>query len=60
MPLGPLSEDGFTQVIERPAELVGLELEPRLVRQLVNDTEAQDALPLLAFSLWELLPLSFS
>ena len=52
--LGPLSEEGFTQVIERPAELVGLELEPRLVRQLVNDTEAQDALPLLAFTLREL------
>ncbi|MCH4564540.1 TIR domain-containing protein [Halomonas sp. EGI 63088] len=50
----PLSMEGFAAVIEGPAELAGLELEPGLVRAMVADTATQDALPLLAFTLREL------
>ncbi|MDI5935758.1 TIR domain-containing protein [Halomonas kalidii] len=50
----PLSVEGFAAVIEGPAELAGLELEPGLVRAMVADTATQDALPLLAFTLREL------
>lgn len=50
----PLSVEGFSAVIEGPAELAGLELEPGLVRAMVADTATQDALPLLAFTLREL------
>ncbi|MGR9088228.1 MAG: nSTAND1 domain-containing NTPase, partial [Gammaproteobacteria bacterium] len=52
--LGPLSRAGFEKVIEEPAKLVGLELEPGLVRTMLEATETGDALPLLAFTLGEL------
>ncbi len=52
--VGPLSTDGFAQVIEGPANLSGLELESGLVQAMVEDTGANDALPLLAFTLGEL------
>lgn len=52
--VAPLSEAGFTAVIEGPAQLAGLELEPSLVRTMVADTATPDALPLLAFTLREL------
>jgi WD40 repeat protein len=50
----PLSVEGVSAVIEGPAELAGLELEPGLVRAMVADTATRDALPLLAFTLREL------
>jgi formylglycine-generating enzyme required for sulfatase activity len=49
--LGPMDQAGFRQVIEGPAERVGLELETGLSDQLVKDTATGDALPLLAFTL---------
>lgn len=52
--VGPLSVEGFTQVIEGPAALAGLELESGLAAAMVADTETDDALPLLAFTLREL------
>ncbi|QTF93479.1 TIR domain-containing protein [Halomonas sp. BM-2019] len=52
--VAPLSVEGFSAVIEGPAELAGLELETGLVRAMVADTATQDALPLLAFTLREL------
>lgn len=52
--VGPMSADGFAQVIEGPAELAGIELGPGLVQAMVQDTETDDALPLLAFTLREL------
>jgi hypothetical protein len=45
---------GFRQVIEGPAQRVGLQLELGLSNALVADTETGDALPLLAFTLEEL------
>lgn len=52
--LGPLPRSAFHAVIEGPAELAGLELEPGLVSRLVHDAQTDDALPLLAFVLREL------
>ncbi|MDN3523569.1 nSTAND1 domain-containing NTPase [Halomonas ramblicola] len=52
--VAPLSVEGFSAVIEGPAELAGLELEPSMVRAMVADTATPDALPLLAFTLREL------
>ncbi len=52
--VGPFSADHFAQVIEGPAEVAGLELESGLVQAMIEDTETQDALPLLAFTLREL------
>ncbi|MEM7352674.1 MAG: TIR domain-containing protein [Acidobacteriota bacterium] len=52
--VGPMSAEGFAQVIEGPAEMAGIELEHGLVQAMVRDTETEDALPLLAFALREL------
>ena len=54
--LGPLSEDEFRQAIERPAQLVGCELEPGLTELLLRDVADQVAggLPLLQHALLEL------
>jgi WD40 repeat protein len=54
LPLGPLPVESLSRTIEGPAELVGLELEPGLVPALIADAKADDALPLLAFTLSEL------
>lgn len=48
MLLGPMGVEGFTRVIEGPAEVAGLELEPGLSPRMVHDTQTGDALPLLA------------
>lgn len=49
-----MSVSGLLQVIEGPASRAGLELEPGLSQELVNDTRTNDAMPLLAFTLREL------
>lgn len=54
MHLGSISVEAFARVIEGPAEVAGLRLEPGLTRALVDDTDNPDALPLLAFTLREL------
>ncbi|MCX5952019.1 MAG: SUMF1/EgtB/PvdO family nonheme iron enzyme [Cyanobacteria bacterium] len=54
IPLGPMDVDGFRQVIEGPAQRVGVRLERGLSDRLVRDTPSGDALPLLAFTLREL------
>ncbi|MEM7543976.1 MAG: TIR domain-containing protein [Pseudomonadota bacterium] len=54
LPIGPLSSEGFAQVIEGPAALGGVELGSGLVQAVIKDTGANDALPLLAFTLREL------
>jgi WD40 repeat protein/class 3 adenylate cyclase len=52
--VGPLSEEELRQVIERPAELVGLRLEPGLVDTVVGDiADEPGALPLLSHALLE-------
>lgn len=52
--VGPLPSDQLVAVIEGPARVAGLELEPALVQTLIRDAETEDALPLLAFTLREL------
>ena len=52
--VGPMEVEGYTQVIEGPAQVAGLSLEPGLSQRLVADTLTADALPLLAFTLREL------
>ncbi|UCC76616.1 MAG: hypothetical protein JSW37_14095, partial [Anaerolineales bacterium] len=52
--VGPLGEDELRQVIERPAALVGLRLEPGLVETIVGDVAGEPgALPLLSHALLE-------
>jgi hypothetical protein len=54
MVLPPLSRELLPSVIEGPARVAGLRLEPELVPRLVHDTGSGDALPLLAFTLQQL------
>jgi WD40 repeat protein/class 3 adenylate cyclase len=52
--VGPLGEDELRAVIERPAEFVGLRLEPGLVDIIVRDVaDEPGALPLLSHALLE-------
>lgn len=51
MSLGPMTLKHFSEIISKPAQVAGLELEPGLVETLVQDTGTADALPLLAFTL---------
>ncbi|WP_214361713.1 toll/interleukin-1 receptor domain-containing protein [Denitromonas iodatirespirans] len=51
MSLGPMTLRHFAEIIAKPAEVAGIELEPGLVETLVQDTGTADALPLLAFAL---------
>jgi WD40 repeat protein len=52
--VGPLSEGELRQVIERPADLVGLVLEPGLVETIMGDVANEPgALPLLSHALLE-------
>ena len=52
--LGPMGVEGYAQLIEGPAAVSGLKLEPGLSERMVADTHTGDALPLLAFTLREL------
>lgn len=53
--VGPMTQDELREVIERPAQLVGLELERGLTEVLLTEMEDQPAaLPLLQHALWEL------
>lgn len=54
LPLGPMPAARLALVIEEPANLKGLELEPGLVQRILSDTASGTALPLLAFTLREL------
>jgi WD40 repeat protein len=51
IPVDPLPERNFPEIIRGPARLAGLELEDGLVESMVRDTGTRDALPLLAFTL---------
>jgi formylglycine-generating enzyme required for sulfatase activity len=50
----PMQKAHFGEIIEGPAQRCGLQLEPGLSARLVEDTQYDDALPLLAFTLKEL------
>jgi WD40 repeat protein/DNA-binding SARP family transcriptional activator len=53
--VGPMSRDELQRAIERPAQRVGLSVEPELVDALLTDVEGQPgALPLLSTALLEL------
>ena len=52
--LGPMPPEGLTRVIEGPAELAAVEIEPGLTPALLEEMDSADTLPLLAFSLSEL------
>ncbi|MFN7631161.1 MAG: AAA family ATPase, partial [Cyanobacteriota bacterium] len=51
MPLGPLSLERYREIIEGPARVAGLRVEPAFVDRAIHDTATEDALPLLAFAL---------
>ena len=52
--VGPMQEDELREAINRPAYLVGCEVEPALSERLLADVEGQPgALPLLQFALTE-------
>jgi hypothetical protein len=50
----PLSRARLAEVIARPAQRAGLDLEPGLVERMVEDTAGGDALPLLGYTLHQL------
>ncbi|MCP3961961.1 MAG: TIR domain-containing protein [bacterium] len=56
--VGPVAVEGLTDIIRGPASLAGLDVEQSLVQALLADTETEDALPLLAFTLRELYELA--
>jgi hypothetical protein len=52
--VGPMTENELREAIERPAYLVGCEVEPALILRLLDDVKGQPgALPLLQFALTE-------
>lgn len=52
--LRPLKMDALRTIIEAPARMAGLRIEPDLVTTIVDDAGAGDTLPLLAFTLEQL------
>jgi energy-coupling factor transporter ATP-binding protein EcfA2 len=54
VPVRPLDTAILPLVIEGPARLAGLKVDPELVSRMVADTASGDALPLLAFTLEQL------
>ncbi len=52
--LRPLRRDALRGVIEGPAKLAGIAVDDDLVTRLVADTDSGEALPLLAFTLFQL------
>jgi hypothetical protein len=51
LPLWPLSLERYREIIEGPARVAGLKVEPAFVERAIHDTGTEDALPLLAFAL---------
>ena len=52
--VSPIPVDRFGELIEGPADLVGLKWQPGLVQQIVSDAKTANSLPLLAFTLEKL------
>jgi WD40 repeat protein/ABC-type nitrate/sulfonate/bicarbonate transport system ATPase subunit len=53
-PLRPLRREALATVIEGPAKVADIDVDPELVARLVADTHTGEALPLLAFTLSQL------
>jgi WD40 repeat protein len=54
LPISSMSVDQLVKIIEGPADKAGIHMEPSLAIRMVKDTETEDALPLLAFTLRKL------
>lgn len=54
VPLDPMLRSHFSEVIEGPAAVFGLDLDPGLTERMVEDAAYADALPLLAYTLQRL------
>jgi len=54
LPIKPMALQHIERVIQGPATIAGIELEDGLTRIMLQDTQNQDTLPLLAFTLREL------
>lgn len=54
LPVGPMTRDSLEKIISEPARKVGGEVQPDVVQALIAETEKENALPLLAFTLSEL------
>lgn len=54
VPLDPMLRSRFSEVIEGPAAIFGLDLDPGLTERMVEDAAYADALPLLAYTLQRL------
>ena len=52
--VGPIAKDHLAKIIKGPAMIADIELGDGLIEAIVRDTENQNALPLLAFTLREL------
>lgn len=52
--LDPMPREKFHEVIDGPAACFGLEIEPRLIERIRDDTTYEDALPLLSFTMHNL------
>lgn len=52
--IGPVDKAALSEIIEKPADLAGVRIEPKLLQALIEDAGADDTLPLLAFTLREL------
>lgn len=52
--VGPMKADGLVEVINGPARVAAIAIEAGLTEALLEDTETDDALPLLAYTLREL------
>ena len=52
--VGPVDNASISEIVEKPAELAGVRIEPKLLQALIEDAGTDDALPLLAFTLREL------
>ncbi len=52
--VGPLPRDRLAEIIEGPARVAAIRLEPGLVARILSDVNAPESLPLLAFALREL------
>lgn len=52
--VGPMPRENFGQIIAGPAERAGVRLEPGLVERMIAHAASDDALPLLAFTLFRM------
>lgn len=50
----PLRREALRAIVQKPAELAGIGVDDVLVERLVEDTRGGEALPLLAYTLWQL------